>query len=262
MERVSQEAKLIKLSKPELIKAVEEVASKAGVDPKDPRISNGGKEFLKIQDAEYIILQREHLAKLKKIRFDQYVWNTQNKLKPEKIIDILIHPNIRPIIITIYMINDRRNFDVYKNFKFGDFGVSEWDELGEHGINPSLLLYEQDPSLSSSRKRKALELEPEVRIAGLECNRSLLEGIMFVNNKVIKRPEHVIFFIDAFGDQAFQRISDIYKVEVKSLLGYMVMAGNVSTLEYLEVLCVERNMIDEHLDKEKLKSNKVKLEEI
>ncbi|GJX00569.1 hypothetical protein Tco_0184482 [Tanacetum coccineum] len=98
MERVAQEAKLIKLSNPELIKAVEEVASKAGVDPKDSRISNGGKEFLKIQDAEYNILQREHLAKLKKIRFDQ--------------------------------INDRRNFDVYKNFKFGDFGVSEWDELG------------------------------------------------------------------------------------------------------------------------------------
>ncbi|GJS60987.1 hypothetical protein Tco_0655771 [Tanacetum coccineum] len=59
------------------------------------------------------------------------------------------------------------------------------------------------PSLSSSRKRKALELEPEVRIAGLECNRSLLEGILFVNNKVIETPEHVIFFIDAFGDQAF-----------------------------------------------------------
>nr|GEY61392.1 protein kinase superfamily protein [Tanacetum cinerariifolium] len=98
---------------------------------------------------------------------------------------------------------------------------------GELGINPSLL--EQDPSLSSSQKRKALELEPGVRIASLECNRSLPEGVQFVNNKVIETPRHGIFFIDAFGGKAFQRISDIHKVEVESLLGYMVMAGNIST---------------------------------
>nr|GEU55264.1 hypothetical protein [Tanacetum cinerariifolium] len=120
MERATQEQKLVELSNPELSEVVEEAASKAGVDPKALCSLKGGKEFLKIQDAEYNVLQREHLAKLKKIRFDQ--------------------------------------------------------------------------------KRKTLESEPEVRIAGLECNRSLLEGILFVNNKVIETHEHEIFFINAFGD--------------------------------------------------------------
>ncbi|GKC44903.1 hypothetical protein Tco_1062625 [Tanacetum coccineum] len=59
---------------------------------------------------------------------------------------------------------------------------------GELGINPSLP--EQDPSLSSSQKRKTLELEHGVRIASLECNRSLPEGVQFVNNKVIETLEH------------------------------------------------------------------------
>ncbi|GJT02318.1 retrovirus-related pol polyprotein from transposon TNT 1-94 [Tanacetum coccineum] len=56
---------------------------------------------------------------------------------------------------------------------------------GELGINPSLP--EQDPSLSSSQKRKTLELEHGVRIASLECNRSLPEGVQFVNNKIDTR---------------------------------------------------------------------------
>ncbi|GKA69400.1 hypothetical protein Tco_0775464 [Tanacetum coccineum] len=157
-----EEAKLIELSKPELIKVVKEVASKDGVDPKALRNMKGGKEFLKKYDAEYKFIQREHMEKLKKSRelkkkrFDQYVLTTQNRLKPKKIIDILIHPNTRPVTITVYRNNDQRNFNVHKNFKFGDIG----EIPGELGINPSLPLPEQDPSLSSSRKRKALELEP------------------------------------------------------------------------------------------------------
>ncbi|GJR57924.1 hypothetical protein Tco_1500086 [Tanacetum coccineum] len=240
MERSAQESKLIELSKFELIKVVEKVATEAG---------------------------REHLEKLKKSRelkrkrFNQYVWITNNRLKPENITNIHIHPNTKLVTIIVYKNNDPRNFDVYKSFKFGDFGVSEWDELsviipkknnkvvgelltsltkkyemlmeipGELGINPSLPLLEEDPSLSLSRKTKAFELEPEDHITGLKCNRSLPEGIQFMNNKVTETPEHGIFFIDSFGDHTFQRRCDIHKVEVESLLGYIVMAGNVSTLE-------------------------------
>ncbi|GKB55437.1 hypothetical protein Tco_0906190 [Tanacetum coccineum] len=179
MEKVAKEARLIELSKPALIKV----------------------------DAEYKVLQREHLEKLKKKRSDQYVWTTQNRLKPDRITNIFIHPNTRPVIIIVYKNNDPRNFDVHKNFKFGNFGISEWDELSdiilkkenkvvsklmeslskkyerlkeipvEHGIKPSFPLPKQDPSLSSSRKRKQIELEPEVRIASLECDRSLPEGV-------------------------------------------------------------------------------------
>ncbi|GKB24047.1 hypothetical protein Tco_0863448 [Tanacetum coccineum] len=163
---------------------VKEVASEAEVDPKALCSLKGGKE-----------------------------------LKLEKITDIHIHPNTKPVAITAIKNNDQRNFDVHKPFKFGDFDVTEWDKLGaiipknknkvveepitslskkykrlkeipgELIINPSLPPHEQVTSLSSSIKRKALELEPE----------------------------------------AFQRISDIHKVEVESLLGSMVMAGNVNT---------------------------------
>ncbi|GJT09752.1 hypothetical protein Tco_0856794 [Tanacetum coccineum] len=53
------------------------------------------------------------------------------------------------------------------------------------GIHPTLSAPKQVPSLSSGRKRKTQELEPEVRIPGLECNRSLPKGVNFVNNNVI-----------------------------------------------------------------------------
>ncbi|GKD91059.1 hypothetical protein Tco_1366566 [Tanacetum coccineum] len=192
MENDAQKARVIKLSKPELIKVVVEVASEAGADPKALHNMNGGKEFLKKHDVEFKVLQREHLEKLrkrdeqKKKRSDQYVWTTQNRLKPDRITNIFIHLNTRLVIIIVYKKNDPRNFDVHKNFKFGNFGISEWDELsiiipkkrnkvvsklmtslsnkykrlkeisGELGINPSLPLPRQDPSLPSSRKRKAV----------------------------------------------------------------------------------------------------------
>ncbi|GKD30691.1 hypothetical protein Tco_1241469 [Tanacetum coccineum] len=44
-----------------------------------------------------------------------------------------------------------------------------------------------------------MELEPEIRLPGLECNRSLPEGVPFVNNIVIEEPEYGIFFTDVGG---------------------------------------------------------------
>ncbi|GKA31682.1 hypothetical protein Tco_0717987, partial [Tanacetum coccineum] len=58
---------------------------------------------------------------------------------------------------------------VYSTFKFSDFEVTELDELG--------------------RKRKHMELAPEIKVLGLECNRSLPEGVPFVNNIVIEEPK-------------------------------------------------------------------------
>ncbi|GJS36627.1 hypothetical protein Tco_0535009 [Tanacetum coccineum] len=91
----------------------------------------------------------------------------------------------------------------------------------ETRINLTLPTLEQVPSISLGRKRKAQELEPEVCILGLEYNRRLPEGVQFVNNKVIEYPEQGIFFIDVFGDQAFQRINDIHKVDDDTLLSYL-----------------------------------------
>nr|GEU33989.1 copia protein [Tanacetum cinerariifolium] len=69
----------------------------------------------------------------------------------------------------------------------------------------------------SKRKRRIIELEPKTRIPSLECNRSLPKGVLFVNNMVIEEPEYGMFFIDVFGDKAFQRMSDINKVGVETL---------------------------------------------
>ncbi|GJV79322.1 hypothetical protein Tco_1515192 [Tanacetum coccineum] len=68
---------------------------------------------------------------------------------------------------------------------------------------------------------KHLEFEHEVCVPRLKCNRSLPEGVPFVNNLVIEQPENGLFFIDVFA---------------------------------------LRSLIDSHPDKEKLKSKKVKLE--
>ncbi|GJW61159.1 hypothetical protein Tco_0110494 [Tanacetum coccineum] len=46
-----------------------------------------------------------------------------------------------------------------------------------------------------------MELESEVKVPGLECNRSLHKGVLFVNNMVIKEPEYGIFFTDVFDDR-------------------------------------------------------------
>ncbi|GJW11671.1 hypothetical protein Tco_1577498 [Tanacetum coccineum] len=96
---------------------------------------------------------------------------------------------------------------------------------------------EQAPSESSERKRKHIQLEPEIKIPGLECSRSLPEGVPFVNNMVIKEPEYGIFFTDVF-----------------------VMASIIKTQENARFSLKLRKLIAEHPDKEKLKSKKVKLE--
>ncbi|GKC49100.1 hypothetical protein Tco_1071845 [Tanacetum coccineum] len=65
-EKAAQEARLLALSKPELIKFVTEVANEVGVDPKVLQSSKGGKEFIKKQDAEMKVLNREHAKSSRK----------------------------------------------------------------------------------------------------------------------------------------------------------------------------------------------------
>ncbi|GKG23232.1 hypothetical protein Tco_0391268, partial [Tanacetum coccineum] len=50
-EKLEQVTKEAMLNKPELIKVVQEEATKAGVDPKILASAKGGQEFKKIQDA-------------------------------------------------------------------------------------------------------------------------------------------------------------------------------------------------------------------
>ncbi|GKE15584.1 hypothetical protein Tco_1423161 [Tanacetum coccineum] len=130
----------------------------------------------------------------------------------------------------------------------------------ELGIHHALPAPEQVSSRSSGKKRKHMELEPEIRIPRLECNRALPENVLFVNNIVIEEPEYGIFFIDEFGYQAFQRWSDIEKVGMEALVSYLVDASMVKSLENARFSIKLRKLIVEHPDQEKLKSKKVKLE--
>ncbi|GJS50590.1 hypothetical protein Tco_0623952 [Tanacetum coccineum] len=95
----------------------------------------------------------------------------------------------------------------------------------------------------AGRKRKHMELEPEIKVLGLECNRSLPEGVPFVNNMVIEEPEYEIFFTDVFGDQALKRWNDIHKVGVDSLVSYLVMASTIKTLKNAR-FCLKLKKID------------------
>nr|GEV12108.1 hypothetical protein [Tanacetum cinerariifolium] len=133
---------------------------------------------------------------LRKKRIDQYRWTTSSRLKLETIIVIHIHSNTKLVIITVFIGNDRRNFDVFSLFKFGDFGVTELDKLSpiiqkkknivvselmtsmgkryerlkkileEFGITTALLAPGHVLSLTLGRKRKIQELKPETRIPG------------------------------------------------------------------------------------------------
>ncbi|GKG49850.1 hypothetical protein Tco_0518624, partial [Tanacetum coccineum] len=80
--------------------------------------------------------KRQHTEKVKRLtelnkkRAKQYMWTISNRFKPEPITNVKIHPNSRPIVLTVYRNNDKRNYDVYNPFKFTDFGLAELDELG------------------------------------------------------------------------------------------------------------------------------------
>nr|GEW10207.1 hypothetical protein [Tanacetum cinerariifolium] len=112
MKKATKEAKVLEMSKPELIK-----------------------KFKKIHDAEIKVLNREHSQKIKKEkelrnkRINQYMWTSTSRLKPKPITDVKIYPNTKPVVITVYRGTNRRNFEAHNPFKFGDFRVIDLDNL-------------------------------------------------------------------------------------------------------------------------------------
>ncbi|GKE82739.1 hypothetical protein Tco_1552739, partial [Tanacetum coccineum] len=63
-----------------------------------------------------------------------------------------------------------------------------------------------------------------------------------------------------FGDQAFQRWSDIDKVRMEALMSYLVASSMVKSHENVRFSLKLKKLIAEYPDQEKLKSKKVKLE--
>ncbi|GKC58479.1 hypothetical protein Tco_1086077 [Tanacetum coccineum] len=228
IKKKAKEARLLAMTKSEIIKVVHKEAEKAKINPKIIESAKGGEQFKK----------------------DSGCRNPGVK----------IHPNIKPAVLTVYKGNDRRNFDVHNPFKFADFKVIELDELGpiiEKKKNKIDALLAPVPEQASSqllgKKRTRMELEYEICIPVLECNISLPEGIPFVNNMVIEEPEYGMFFTDVFGDEAFQRCSEIKKVGVDTLITYLVMASNIKTQENARFYQKLRELIAKHPDQEKLK---------
>ncbi|GJZ02812.1 hypothetical protein Tco_0520773 [Tanacetum coccineum] len=137
IKKAEEDAKILAISKPEVIKVVQDEAKKIGLDPKKIASAKAGEKFKKAQDAKHQVLKREHTEKvrksleLRKHKFECYMWTINNRLKPETITDIKIHPKTKPVVITVYRGTDDRNFDVHIPFAFGAFGISELDELRE-----------------------------------------------------------------------------------------------------------------------------------
>ncbi|GKB85557.1 hypothetical protein Tco_0957829 [Tanacetum coccineum] len=128
-------------------------------------------------------------------------------------------------------------------------------------LGESIPLLEQDPSLPR-RKRKGMKLEPETYIVGLHCRSELPAAVKFVNNLVIEQLEHGLFFIDAFGDEAFQRVYEVHKVETETLLGYKFMALNVKTDANQRFIMLMSEMINKRPDKDRILSKRAKLESL
>nr|GEW20325.1 protein kinase superfamily protein [Tanacetum cinerariifolium] len=129
------------------------------------------------------------------------------------------------------------------------------EEAEKIGLNPKKIISAkavpgQVASQSSGRKRKHMELEPEIKVHGLECNRSVPNGVSFVKNMVIKELEYGIFFTDVFHDQAFQRWNDIHKFRVDYLVSYLVRDSIVKNQENDIFGLKLRKLIDEHPDQE------------
>ncbi|GJZ87965.1 hypothetical protein Tco_0659747 [Tanacetum coccineum] len=110
--------------------ANKEEAKKLGINPKEAISTKAGEQFKKAQDAEHEVLKREHskkvkrLTKLNKRRAEEYMWTITNKIKPEPITNIKIHPNTKPVVVSVFWNNDKKNFDVHNPFKFTDFGIN------------------------------------------------------------------------------------------------------------------------------------------
>ncbi|GJU67246.1 hypothetical protein Tco_1253505, partial [Tanacetum coccineum] len=65
MKKAVEEAKLLAMSRPEVIKVVCEEAKKLGIDPKEAISIMAGETFKKAQDVEHEVLKRDHSKKVK-----------------------------------------------------------------------------------------------------------------------------------------------------------------------------------------------------
>nr|GEY90689.1 hypothetical protein [Tanacetum cinerariifolium] len=186
IKKAEEEAILNAISKTEVIKVVREEARKISIHLKEAITTKASELFKKAQESEHEVLKRQYIKKVRKS------------------LELRKHKG-----------TDGRIFNVHKLFLFGAFGISKLDELREIipnkkntmvkdlmnslsrryerlrqipwelGIQSALSAPKQATSQTSVRKRKHMELEPETRIPGLECNRALPENVPMKLRKLI-----------------------------------------------------------------------------
>nr|GEV67131.1 hypothetical protein [Tanacetum cinerariifolium] len=125
LKKATEEARLLAISKPEVIKVVQEEAKKIGLDPKKITSAKAGE-----------------------------------KIKPEPITDVKIHSNTKPDVLSVYKNNDKRNFDVHNLFKFTDFGITKLDEFDPIIQNKKNFIV-KDLMTSLSKRYERLKKIPE-----------------------------------------------------------------------------------------------------
>jgi hypothetical protein len=77
---------------------------------------------------------------------------------------------------------------------------------------------------------------------------------------VILDPEYGIFLIDEYGSPAFQRVSDIHKLETPTLLAYKMMARHYKSPKNKEFMILMDKTMSERPDKHVLLHKRTKLE--
>ncbi|GJS09718.1 hypothetical protein Tco_0366514 [Tanacetum coccineum] len=169
----------------EVIKVVHEEAKNIEINPKIIVSAKAGEKFKKAQDAEHQVLKREHSQIAKRAM--------ELRKKIDTMLDELgpIIQKIKNTIVKDLMTSLGKRYERLKKIP---------EELRIQSTFPAL---EQAPSESLGRKRKHMELEHKIKVPGLECNKSLPEGVPLVNNMVIEELEYGIFFTNVFSDQAF-----------------------------------------------------------
>ncbi|GJV98645.1 hypothetical protein Tco_1553897 [Tanacetum coccineum] len=140
IKKVTEQARLLAITKPKVVKVVREKAEKIGIDTKRITSVKEGEKFKIAQDAKLKVLNKERSEKLrkslelKKHNYENYMWTISNRLKPKKITNVKIHLHTKLVVVTVYRSTDRRAFEVHNPFSFGAFGITEFDEL--RGIIP------------------------------------------------------------------------------------------------------------------------------
>nr|GEU42962.1 hypothetical protein [Tanacetum cinerariifolium] len=114
-------------------------------------------------------------------------------------------------------------------------------------------VHNKEHSKKIKRKRKHKELEPKTRIPGLECNRSLPEGIPFVNNMVIeqhKEKEKAAHEAKLLALSKPKLIKIVHKEATKAGVDPKVLSSKKGGQEFLKIKDTEIKVLNkEHSEK-------------